>query len=155
MNAQTTAILRARHGQLVVSKTEGDCFRAAMSYVLGVPNGDHMPNTHDSGWVFKWRDFLGAMGLTTSTANAKGPIWKHHLWIASVPSKNLDGSTHAIVMRGHQVEFDPSPRRRYRARMGLLGADVVLGGTWLEVADATRLGAFIEWRAIFDPQPER
>ena len=126
-----------------------------MSVLLDVPNGDHLPNEHGPDWVFRWRDFLADFGLTTMTSHAKGPIWKDHPWIASVPSKNHAGCTHAIVMHVHQVVFDPSPKRRYRPRMSLLGADVVLGGTWIEVADASKLDAFVKWRRAIDKAVRR
>lgn len=139
---------RARHGQRVSSATVGDCFRASMSVLLGVPNGDHLPNTHDSRWMFRWWEFLGDFGLAMNNSHSKGPIWKNHPWIASVPSKNHAGCTHAIVVDGRaRVLFDPSPKKRYRPRMLLLGADLVLGGTWIEVADARKLGAFVKWQA--------
>lgn len=137
---------RARHGQRTTSSADGDCFRASMSVLLGVPNGDHLPNVHDPMWTFKWKDFLGQFGIASCVSHRQGPIWKDHLWIASVPSKNHDGVTHAIVMYGQRVAFDPSPLRRYRRGESLLGADIVVAGTWLEVADSTRLRTFVDWQ---------
>lgn len=138
---------RDRHGQLVVSSENGDCFRACMSVLLGVPNGDHLPNEHGPGWWAAWWEFLWDLGLAVSNSHAKGPVWKSHPWIASVRSKNFGERTHAIVMDGHKVLFDPSPLRRYHAGWSLLGKDVVLAGTWLEVADATRLDRLVEFQS--------
>lgn len=140
-----TADLLAVHGQRIVSAGNGDCFRASMSYVLGVPNGDHLPHTTESDWLLVWMRFLGWMGLELAHDFADGPIWRNQ-WIASVPSKNIEGATHAIVMDNHRVAFDPSPNRRYRRRRSLIGTGIVLGGTWLEVRDARKLDAFVEWR---------
>lgn len=138
---------RGLHGQLVVDSEVGDCFRACMSVLLDVPNGDHLPNEHGRDWWVRWQHFLDPMGLALDTATARGPIWKHHPWIASVPSKNMADRTHAIVMHhGGVVRFDPSPRRRYHTRRSLLGADVVLSGTWLEVDDASRLHRLVDWQ---------
>lgn len=142
-------INRQRHGQRISSSTTGDCFRASMSVILDVPNGDHLPTNDGSeggGWWFDWHYFLWDMGLAIQNASAKGPIWKSHRWVASVPSKNFEGCTHAIVMEGHKVLFDPSPLRRYHAGWSLLGADVVVGGYWLEVADVRRLPALQDFR---------
>lgn len=138
--------LRDLHGQLVVDSGSGDCLRAAMSYVLGVPNGDYMPNPHkESEWYFEWQRFFEPLGISIMYSHSRGPIWKEHCWIASVISKNITGCTHAIVMRGTQVEFDPSPKRRYRRMAHLLGKEIVIGGHWLEVADATKLPNLVKW----------
>lgn len=138
---------RARHGQLVCDREHGDCFRAAMSVLLDLPNGDRLPGIDETGAYWHgWRGLLAQFGIAIGVDNAKGPIWKQHKWIASVPSKNFDGATHAIVMRGHRVYFDPSPRRRYHAGWSLLGKDVVLAGYWLEVADVTLFPLLDEFR---------
>lgn len=141
---------RERHGQLDVSRETGDCFRASMSVILDVPNGDHLPTNDgsgDSSWWFDWYYFLWDFGLAIQNASARGPIWKSHRWVASVISKNYDECTHAIVMDGDKVLFDPSPRRRYHAGWSLLGDDVVVGGYWLEVADVNRLDRLIKFRS--------
>ena len=142
-----SAVDRFRHGQLHSRCDDGDCFRACISVLLGVPNGDHIPNPHDQLWFFAWQDFLAPFGMAIDHSHAKGPIWRGHPWIASVPSKNCEGKSHAIVMGDrNQVLFDPSPNRRYHAGWSLLGKDVVLGGTWLEVSDASRLKEFVKWQ---------
>jgi hypothetical protein len=151
-----TRILRRRHGQHVVSNENGDCHRACLSVLLDVPNGDHLPtllpDLEDAErWLRYWgtlRLFLATCGLTLAHGQPKGPIWKHQPWMASVPSKNFEGSTHSIVMHhGGIVLFDPSPRTpRYDTGLNLLGEDVVLGGSWLEVADPSRLHRLAEFR---------
>ena len=119
-----------------------------MSYLLGVPNGDYLPSSTDRNeWWLEWHYFLWDLGLSIQGGHPKGPIWKNHLWIASVPSKNHEGCTHAIVMENHRVVFDPSPRRRYPTSVSLLGKDIVIGGTWLEVADVEALDRLVDWRA--------
>lgn len=138
---------RARHGQHVSDATLGDCFRASMSVLLDVPNGDHLPHLdHPDGWWLAWWRLLHDLGLEVHYDDADGPIWQNGRWIASVASRNFEGATHAIVMDGHQVLFDPSPRRRYHAGWSLLGQGAVLGGYRLQVCDARRLDAFIGWR---------
>ncbi len=145
-----SGVSRERHGQHVSHCVLGDCFRASMSVILDVPNGDHLP-TNDgtaSSWWHDWHYFLWDFGLAIQNASAKGPIWKRHRWIASVTSKNCDGATHSIVMDGDKVLFDPSSKRRYHAGWSLLGEDCVVGGYWLEVADVQRLPALTEFRKL-------
>lgn len=150
-------VSRDRHGQHDSSRETGDCFRASMSVILDVPNGPHLP-TNDGGtgthWWIAWHNFLWPLGLAIQNSHAKGPIWKSHRWIASVRSKNFEDCTHAIVMDGHQVLFDPSPKRRYHAGWSLLGEDCVVGGYWLEVADVCRLDALTDFRrSVLDDSP--
>lgn len=143
------AVPRERHGQHISDRLTGDCFRASMSVILDVPNGDHLPTqdgSADGSWWSDWHYFLYDLGLAIQHSSAKGPIWKQHRWIASVPSKNHKECTHAIVMEGHKVLFDPSPNRRYHAGWSLLGLDCVVGGYWLEVADVRRLDALLDFR---------
>lgn len=130
--------IRVRHGQLVVDSEIGDCFRACMSYLLDIPNSDALPNEHDPHPAIAWWSALWDLGLTLRwDASA---CWVDGLWIASVPSKNMKERTHAIVMRNTNVEFDPSPLRRYHKGWSLLGKDVVLGGYSLYVHDPSMLG---------------
>lgn len=147
-NSLSVTRLRARHGQLVTSCEIGDCFRASMSMLLDVPNGDYLPTLagDDDRWFFAWQRFLKPFGLDVHTSSAQGPIWKGGFWIASVPSKNCPApGSHAIVMKGQRVVLDPSRKKVYRAGLNLLGTDLVLAGTWLEVADASKLTDFVKW----------
>lgn len=124
-----------------------------MSLLLDVPNGEHLPtftNAEDERWFFDWQDFLEPFGLAILNSNAQGPIWKSWRWIASVPSKNCPApGSHAIVMNGSRVEVDLSRKKRYRPGMMLLGTDLVLAGTWIEVADASKLSKFVEYQRLF------
>lgn len=134
----TTDPVRERHGQLLSDSEVGDCFRACMSYLLCIPNSDDLPNDHTTHPVLAWWSLLWDLGLTIRwDATA---CWVSGLWIASVPSKNYPDRTHAIVMRDHKVEFDPSPLRRYHKGWSLLGKDVVIGGYSLYVHEPRRLG---------------
>lgn len=132
--------------QLVTSSEIGDCFRACVASVMELPNGDHMPNKHDSFWFKTWTDWLGQFGLTLGHASSKGPIWKYEgFWIASVKSKNYN-TAHAIVMHDtDKVAFDPSNKKRYR-RGTRLNSDIVLGGSWFEVCDFSLLHKLDEYR---------
>ena len=74
-------------------------------------------------------------------------IWRESYWIANVKSKNYtDGTTHAIIMHGTQVAFDPSTKKRYRKGLSLLSGDVVQGGWWVEVIDPSLLYKFQQYK---------
>lgn len=130
--------VRERHGQLVSDCKVGDCFRASMSYLLNIPNSHDLPNHDEEHPFISWWRLLWPLGLTLSyDTNA---FWHTGLWIASVPSKNCPGATHAIVMRDCKVEFDPSSKRRYHRGWSLLGKGLVRGGYSLRVHDSRMLG---------------
>ena len=143
----TTTMTRDKHGQIHVDSETGDCFRASMSYLLGVPNSPDLPNDHsEPGRFLGWQEWLRPFGLELEW-DAKR-IWREGLWILSVQSKNMPGKTHAIVMRGNRVEFDPSPHRRYRRGRRLLGDKAVVGGYYLVVSDPRAL-----WRLVSGQRP--
>lgn len=111
---------------------------------MELPNNDEMPNDHTSEWHFRWQEWLAQFGLSLEFDSKR--IWRETYWIASVPSKNLESATHAIVMQGSRVAFDPSNKRRYRKGQNLIGEDIVDGGWWFEVADFSRLHKLNEYR---------
>lgn len=128
---------RKRHGQLVCDSETGDCFRASMSYLFGVPNSEDLPNDHTLAYL-GWAEFLHPFGLSIEWQPKS--CWKSGLWIASVPSKNFKNRSHAIVMKHDKVEFDPSPFRRYHRGYSLLGTNLVSGGYCIIATDPARLG---------------
>lgn len=145
-NRNVKSLLDA-HGQKICDKDNGDCFRASMSYVLRVRNGDHLPNPVGEEWFGVWWKFLGDFGIEICYGSRNKAIWRTPPWIASVPSKNFRGKTHAIVLhQGGRVAFDPSPKRRYRPNVSLLGKDVVQGGYSFMLADTSKLEHFVKWR---------
>lgn len=113
-----------------------------MTSVLGIPNDPALPACDDPEWFLKWWNFLGSFGL--SVRYELTACWGTGYWIASVPSLNFDGVTHAIVMNGHEVAFDPSTAKAYPTGESLIGKDVVKGGWLLDVVDPTRLGELVE-----------
>lgn len=142
-------LVRERHGQLISDSEVGDCFRACMSYLLGVPNSESLPNDHNTHPAVAWWQILWPLGVSIRW-NAEA-CWVDGLWIASVPSKNYDDRFHAIVMRNHSVEFDPSPKRRYHKGWSLLGKDLVQGGYSLYVHDPRMLG--VDFSALVSTEP--
>ena len=131
-----------RNRQLIVSSTNGDCFRSCMTSILDIPNDPALPDGGAPAWFLRWWNFLDKFGL--SLRYELQACWGTGYWIASVPSLNFDGVTHAIVMRGHEIEFDPSTARAYATGESLLGRNIVKGGWLLEVTDASKFGVLVE-----------
>ena len=129
--------------QLHVSPETGDCFRACMCSVFDIENTDDLPNVDDDKWLWRWKTILRRIGITVEYDDKR--IWRAGYWIASVPSKNLEGQTHAIVMHGHKVAHDPSTKRRYRRGTNMLGASLVDGGFYFVVEDPSLLHLADGW----------
>lgn len=131
--------------QIVVDKDKGDCMRACLTSMLGLPNDPKkIPLGGADDWFPKCYRFLRRFGMDIRYEEKS--CWRSGLWMASVKSKNYSGRTHAIVMDGHKVLWDPSPKKRYRTGTRLLGTDIVLGGHSLEVLDPSKLYKLGEFR---------
>lgn len=124
--------------QKIVHPENGDCMRACLTSMMGLPNDPKkipLPGAVD--FFLPCYRFLRRFGM--HIRYEQKAFWGHGYWMASVKSKNYPEGTHAIVMNGHKVAHDPSTKRRYRAGTSLLGKDIVVGGFVLEVIDATKL----------------
>lgn len=133
-----------RNSQLVVHHGHGDCLRACLTSILDIPNSLDLPNVDDKKpgeWFLLWRKWLGQYGLVLNYEIKA--FWREGFWIASVPSLNFPGGRHAIVMNGSDVEWDPSPLKRYDSSMSLTGEGRVFGGHYLEVSDASLLRGLV------------
>lgn len=132
-----------KNKQHVVDAEKGDCFRACVTSLLGIPNDKRLPNVDDPEWYLKWHKFLRPLGMQLWYEGKS--FWRHGYWIASVKSKNFaNGTTHAIVMKGSDVFHDPTTtKNKYRPGDNLLGADTVVGGWYIEVYDASKLPKFV------------
>lgn len=139
-----------KNKQLIVSNTNGDCLRACLSSILGIENSKHLPNIDSPLWQNEWEVFLRGFGLRFSYESPA--LWPYGFWIASVPSKNFLGSSHAIIMKDTKVWFDPSPLKRYRAGSNLLGTKIVLGGFYLHVADTSLLHNLVSRIGLKNPK---
>ena len=126
-----------KNKQHIVDNKNGDCFRACLTSILGIPNDKKLPNVSQKDWWSQWDNLLKYLGL--EIVYRPKDCWMNGYWIASVKSKNFKNSTHAIVMNGLNVAFDPSTKKRYRTGQSLLGKDVVQGGYSLVVNDASKL----------------
>lgn len=131
--------------QRVVSHQYGDCFPACLASILELPI-EVIPNDHSSRWMEIQRIYLDQFGLEITYHNSEGPIWSESPWIASVKSKNYDGVTHAIIMQGSEVLFDPSTKNRFKKGTSLLGEKVVVGGYIIRVSDFSRLHKLDDYR---------
>lgn len=129
--------------QLVVDRGHGDCLRACLCSILEIPNSRDLPATAGNPtWFSDWWSLLGRFGL--ALRYEREACWGTGYWIASVPSLNFDGVTHAIVMHGSEVAFDPSTRKTYAAGESLLGKDIVKGGWLLEVVDPSKFSGLVD-----------
>ena len=129
-----------KNNQLICDNKAGDCFRACLTSILCIDNSPDLPNVDKKDWWILWHNFLEPKGLTLSYE--KEACWKMGYWIATVKSKNFDGESHSIIMKGQEVYFDPSPKETYEVGLNLLGKAIVDGGTFLEVSDMSK---FINW----------
>ena len=133
-----------KNKQLVVDSKKGDCFRACWTSILELPNDPNMPNCDDQEWYSKLWDLFRSWGMTLQSERTA--MWRGGYWIASVPSKNYKDVSHAIVMKGCYVAFDPSTKKRYRTGRSLLGKDIVTSCQYFEVIDPSLLYKFVEYQ---------
>ena len=128
--------------QKVFDKEKGDCFRACIASILEVENNDTLYKIKsDCGWLIPCIKVLEKMGLALGWHDKA--IWRSGYWIASVPSLNFNNTTHAIVMKGHKVEFDPSTHKKYKKGRNLLGEEIVSFGYWIEASDFSKLKKYL------------
>lgn len=114
--------------------TDTDCMRACIATVLQI-NPKKLPNPQDTFWRVDWQEALGPMGVYMVEEEA-GQFWDGY-WIARVPSKNLDGREHAIVMLAKGGVFhDPSNKKKYS---GFLERQQILRGFTFRLQDASWL----------------
>ena len=128
-----------KNKQIIFDEKNGDCMRASLTSMLGLPNDPKvvpLGGANEDFWT-KCYKFLYQFGLTL-TFEQKA-CWRNEYWMGSVKSKNFKGGSHSIVMKGSKVWHDPSTHKRYRAGESLLGKDVINGGHFLEVIDPSKL----------------
>lgn len=133
-----------KNKQLISDSKKGDCFRACWTSILEIPNDPKLPNCDDPEWFLKLWNLFGDWGMTVHTEHKA--MWRQGYWIASVPSKNYKGVSHAIVMKGHFIAFDPSTKKRYRTGRSLLGKGIVTECNFFEVTDPSLLKNFIRYK---------
>ncbi len=127
-----------KNKQLIVDKITGDCFRACITSLLGIPNGDYLPTAGDVEWFSKYHKFLRKFGLTFKWEPKA--FWQQGYWIACVPSLNFPYCNHAILMKDHLVFHDPTTsNNKYQSGRPLLGESIVNGGYIFMVEDMSKL----------------
>ena len=113
-------------GADVPLEERGDCLRAAIASIMEIPLSV-LPNPHGEGWYDEWQEALYPYGLRLfeiDFTEAEYEFTWPGYWIASVASKNLEGShpgledqgipiLHAVVMQGDRVVWDPSNAHTY------------------------------------------
>lgn len=128
-----------RNKQIIFDSKNGDCMRASLTSMLGLPNDPKKVPLGGANENFygKCHEFLYQFGLTL-TYEQKA-CWRDGFWMGSVKSKNFKGGGHSIVMNGCKVWHDPSTHKRYKTGENLLGKEVINGGYFLEVIDPSKL----------------
>lgn len=118
--------------RMVEQRGPHDCLRACVATVLGlayedVPEFLALAEVEDRAapWRRRLYDFLATHGLVPWEFGLHGEdrpllmfggtpiaynVMPPGLWIAAVQSPRIEG-THAVVMKGGQVIWDPHPRR--------------------------------------------
>lgn len=117
--------------------------RACITSILGIPNDKKLPNIDNENWYWEWEKFLKKFGLSFHWTTA---CWRDGYWMATVPSLNFEGGTHAIVMKDTKVYWDPSTKKRYKAGTEMLSKDLVQGGYYFEVEDSSKIHKLEEYR---------
>ncbi|MDE2104669.1 MAG: hypothetical protein KGL39_45960 [Patescibacteria group bacterium] len=126
-----------KNKQIIFDKDVGDCFRACLTSILGIPNDKELPNIDKKTWFGEWNKLLLWTGI--SLEFEKDRIWRTGYWIASVPSKNFNDRGHCVVMKGDNIAHDPSTHKKYKTGQSLLGKGIVDGGWYLVVDDPSKL----------------
>jgi len=101
-------------GDDVPEEERGDCVRAAMTSILGLPI-DAAPNFQGSNWWGSWQEFVAGYGFELLVIWPKQmPYPPAGLWLCVVPSLVMNGN-HCVVARGKELVHDPAMKRRYTA----------------------------------------
>lgn len=138
--------------QRTVHQGYGDCFAACLASLLELPIEAVPSDTSSSHWNTV-TGFLEQFGLDITCHNSGGPIWSDSPWIAFVKSQNYEGVTHAIIMKGSCVLFDPSTKTRHK-KGKVMSSTTVIGGYIIRVADFSLLHKLDEYRKRLDSKPE-
>jgi len=97
---------------------QGNCFAACIASILELPL-DRAPHyvMHEDWWDRVVADLTG-LGIDIVPMQGHMGDWITGYWIANVPSLNLppqangEAVGHSVVMRGHEIVWDPSTRRK-------------------------------------------
>ena len=124
--AGVIAVMQREVGDGKDGRPMGDCMRACLASIFELPI-DVVPHLATlPAWPRDLDRWLAPMGLAHERMNwpaSPSPgYWPAGWWMASVLSENIEGATHAVVMRGTgqtcggdewmAVAHDPSPHPR-------------------------------------------
>lgn len=135
-NAKTVKEFEMKiYKQKICNTKQGDCLRACIATILQIPI-ETLPNFHSKRHFLDWIKLLSKLGIEIRYSKS---CWIEGYWIASVPSKNFKGIMHSIVMKGQEVFFDPSPKKKYKIGQNLLSERIVIGGYNFIISDIEKL----------------
>ena len=99
-------------GDDVPEEERGDCVRACITSLLGLPI-DAAENVQGDDWWGRWQDFVGGYGFELTVIYPKQMFAPPAgLWLCVVPSLALDGN-HCVIAKGTTLFHDPGMKRRY------------------------------------------
>lgn len=88
------------------------CLQACVAGLLEC-DLDALPQFFASDWFEGWNRALEPLGWWLLSLDVDDGDFPPGLWIAIVPSLNNEKGNHAVIARGHRLEWDPAIGRKY------------------------------------------
>ena len=99
-------------GEDVPMDERGDCVRAALTSILGLPL-DAVENVQGLDWWQRWQEFVGGYGFELLVIYPKQMFEPPAgFWLAVVPSLTMNGN-HCVVAKGRALHHDPGMALHY------------------------------------------
>jgi hypothetical protein len=105
--------------QTRIEQGKGNCFQACLASIFELPITD-IPDWNANGegrWLDQYDIWLAERGLAMAEVYINGNPYRDFpknydlLWIGGFKSPRLVRGEHAVVMRNHEVVWDPHPQR--------------------------------------------
>lgn len=111
---------------------DGQCHRLATACILGVHWKDAPDLTQTTtGWQFweKWRRDIKALGWRSEQFTPNGKNEPDNYWLAVVSNGTNNGyNNHSVVMKGHDLYYDPNGERKHRPHNFVTGYKLIPHG---------------------------
>lgn len=109
--------------QTIVSSVNGNCFQAALATIFDINLNDalNIIDCPQESWHLNLIDWCESIGWSwngcaqAESMSVNGGV--NGYYIASVPSKNFESSSHAVVVDSDcNVVHDPDPSKKWQGR---------------------------------------